>query len=600
MADIISLLPENISNQIAAGEVVQRPSSVVKELLENAIDAKSTQIKLIIKDAGKTSIQVIDNGTGMSETDARMCFERHATSKIKQSDDLFRIQTKGFRGEALAAIASVAQIELLTKSDESTIATRLQIEGGKFILQEPASHSKGSHFTVKNIFFNVPARRNFLKEDGTELKHILNEFERLAIAHQEISFHYHSNNHELYSLPATSLIKRIAGLFGNHLTEKLIYLEENTSYLKIKGYIGKPESAKKRRGMQYFFVNNRFVKSAYLHHAVQNAFDGLISPTETPIYFLFLELAPETIDINIHPTKTEIKFEDEKTIYLMLQTATKRALGKNNLSPSIDFDTEQLLDIDYRSNKAVKSPEISFDPKYNPFHSTAESDEKFTQNWQTRYENYQNQNLEFETETEQKDLFENKTENREFKCFQIHKKFIVAESNHGLLIVDQHRAHERILFEHYFSLYNSENGSCQQELFPNTLELGQADIQLIHELIPDLKKMGFDIALLSKNEVVIHGLPAELSGLNSAEIIEGILENYKINNLEIKLEKQDNLARSIAKNTCIKRGKELSEEEMKLLLNHLFNCEISNYSPSGKIIWKEFELSEIDNFLKNK
>ena len=602
MPDIISLLPENISNQIAAGEVVQRPSSIVKELLENAIDSGADTIKLIIKEAGKSLVQVIDNGSGMSETDSRICFERHATSKIKQSEDLFRIKTKGFRGEALAAIASVAQVELITRIAENEIATKIQIEGGKVVLQEPASHPKGSNFSVKNIFFNVPARRNFLKEDSTELKHIVDEFERVALAHKEIIFQFFSNNQELYHLPAGNLIRRIAGLFGNSLTEKLISLDESTPYLKINGYVGKPEHSKKRRGLQYFFVNNRFIKSPYLNHAVQSAYEGLIAPGDFPSYFIFLELSPESIDINIHPTKTEIKFEDEKTIYLMLQTAIKRSLGKNNLSPSLDFESEQLFEIQYSSkNKNISPPSVTYNPEYNPFQadSFSKKNKDLNSDWQKSFEEYTGNKIETEPANPNESLFEANQIDQNFRCIQIHRKFIIAESQFGLVMIDQHRAHERIMYEYYYKNLNSHQASSQQELFPNTLELSQSDTQLIQELIPDLKRIGFEVELLGKNSVVIHGKPAELSDMNSSEILEGVLENYKINNLEIKLDKLDNLARSLAKNTCIKSGKELNQEEMQMLLNHLFQCEISSYSPSGKLIWKELEVNEIDKLLKN-
>ena len=388
MPDIINLLPENIANQIAAGEVVQRPSSVVKELLENAVDAGATQISLLVKEGGKTLIQVIDNGKGMSETDARMCFERHATSKIKTADDLFAISTKGFRGEALAAISSVAQVELKTKTPEANAGTSIIIEGGNFISQEPCQCAVGSSFSVKNLFFNVPARRNFLKDDAIELRHIIDEFERVAMAHTDVAFKLISNTNEVYNLPATNLLLRIAGLAGNTLKDKLVSVNEQTPNITITGYVGTPASSKKKRGLQYFFVNNRFIKNAYLDHAVKSAYYQLIPEGENPAYFIFITVPPNVIDVNIHPTKTEIKFEDEKTVYAILKTSVKRALGKNNLAPSIDFDVEQIVEFNYAKNQgAPQAPKINYNPGYNPFN---EKTETRTNNgdWKTLYEDY--------------------------------------------------------------------------------------------------------------------------------------------------------------------------------------------------------------------
>src|ERR1700741_95890 len=559
MADIISLLPENVANQIAAGEVVQRPASIVKELLENAIDAGGTQIKLIVRDAGKTLVQVIDNGKGMSETDARMSFERHATSKIKTSEDIFRIQTKGFRGEALAAISAVAQVEFKTRLKDETLGSLIEIEASKVVKQEPCSCAEGSSFSVKNLFYNVPARRNFLKEDSTELRHIIDEFERVALPHPEISFLLYSNNNEIYNLPAALLIQRIGGLYGNHIKEKLVSAEETTTYLKIRGYTGKPASAKKRRGEQFFFVNNRFIKSGYLHHAVMSAYEELISPDEFPSYFLFLELPANMIDINIHPTKTEIKFEDEKTIYAMLRTAVKRSLGKADLAPSLDFEAEQSFEFKYtKDDKILTAPKISFNPDYNPFKTGTKSDGDYSkslhknnlQNWQNLYGDYVTKEkeevepggLNIEKELEQEKLFdEGPALNPEkVKCFQLHNKFIVMEAESGIFLIDQQRAHEKILYEHYLQAFSVQAINSQQELFPNTVELNAIDYSLVQELQADLKTLGFDIENFGRKSVVIHGIPADLHGMNSAEMLDGILENYKLNNLDVKLEKRDN------------------------------------------------------------
>ncbi|MFL5753020.1 MAG: DNA mismatch repair endonuclease MutL [Bacteroidia bacterium] len=619
MADIISLLPENVANQIAAGEVVQRPASVVKELLENAIDAGATQIKLIVKDAGKTLVQVMDNGKGMSETDARMSFERHATSKIKTSEDIFRIATKGFRGEALAAISAVAQVELKTKMKTSDLGTLIEIEANKVVRQEACSCSDGSSFSVKNLFYNVPARRNFLKEDSTELRHIIDEFERVALPHPEISFIFYSNNNEIYNLPATHLIQRIAGLYSNNLKEKLVSVEETTTYLKIKGYVGKPEAAKKRRGEQFFFVNNRFIKSGYLHHAVMSAYEELISPDEFPSYFLFLDLPANMIDINIHPTKTEIKFEDEKTIYAMLRTTVKRSLGKNNLAPSLDFETEQSFEFNYsKDNKILTAPKISFNPEYNPFKTNTKTDSDYTkslhknnlQNWQNLYGDYVSKDkeetkpggLNIESEIEQEKLFDEAPaiHPEKVKSFQLHNKYIVMEAASGLFLVDQQRAHEKILYDHYLQAFSNHAINSQQELFPNTVELSVTDYTLVQELQNDLKTLGFDIENFGKNSVVIHGIPADLHGINSAEMLEGILENFKLNNLEVKLDKRDNLCRAMAKNTCIKYGKALGEEEIKLLLSHLFATETPGYTVNGKNIIVELNINELEKLFKKR
>jgi DNA mismatch repair protein MutL len=614
MPDIISLLPENVANQIAAGEVVQRPASVVKELLENAVDAGATSIKLIVKDGGKSLIQVIDNGKGMSETDARMCFERHATSKLRTADDLFNIVTKGFRGEALAAISAVAQVELKTKTPDATVGILIENEGNKITVQEPCSCSTGTSFSVKNIFFNIPARRNFLKNDNIELRHIVDEFERVAIAHCDISFSLFSNNNEMYHLPASQLIVRIENLFSNSIKGNLVAVNEITPSFSIKGYVGKPSAARKKRGEQYFFVNNRFIKSPYLNFAVSDAYTDLISGDEFPSYFIFIELPPNTIDINIHPTKTEIKFIDEKTLFVILKAAVKRALGKANLAPSLDFDMEQSFDIDYSKPKEdIKAPQISFNKDYNPFktgggipkprdyENSLYKNNK--DNWETLYQTHTSHPQEqfIEQETQQEQLFEqSRTGVQPGKFFQLHNKYIVCESQEGLLLIDQHRAHERVLYEHYLKAFGSNAIHSQQDLFPQTLEMSAIDFDLIQQLKDELKYLGFEIENLGKNTIVIHGIPADLTGQNSIEVIEGILENYKLNNLDVKLEVRENLCRSVAKNTCIQYGKELSTDEMQLLTEHLFSLEHFSFSPSGKTIVSEMPAADIDKLFKKR
>lgn len=605
MADIIKLLPENIANQIAAGEVVQRPASAVKELLENAIDAGATQISLIVKEGGKALIQVIDNGKGMSETDARLCFERHATSKITTADDLFAIKTKGFRGEALAAIASVAQVELKTKTPETSAGTCIQIEGGKFVSQEFCQTAQGTSVNIKNLFFNVPARRNFLKDDAVEFRHIMDEFERVVLAHPEVSFKLHSNGNEVYNLPQTSLINRIAGLLGNSLKDKLVAVNEESPTISIRGYVGTPVSAKKRRGLQYFFVNNRFIKNAYLNHAVMGAYEQLIPADEFPAYFLFIDVPPNTIDVNIHPTKTEVKFEDEKNLYAILKTSVKRALGKNNLAPSIDFDVEQIVEFNYGTKADIKTPQIQVNPNYNPFADKKPGKESIDKkaaslaNWQTLYQDYVKPESERVLAGQEENLFHAQPVPFAVpeKFFQVQLKYIAAMYEDGILLIDQQRAHERILYEHYKKSFQQHLPS-QQELFPQTIELSSSDMLLLKELNEDLKKLGFDIVLFGKDTVVIQGIPADLSALNSKEVLNGLLENYKLNNLDVTLEMGENICRSLAKNTCIKYGKELQPEEMRLLMEHLFACENHSFSPNGKIVYTQISMHEIDKLFK--
>ena len=601
MADIINLLPENIANQIAAGEVVQRPSSVVKELLENAVDAGATQISLLVKEGGKALIQVIDNGKGMSETDARMCFERHATSKIKTADDLFAISTKGFRGEALAAISSVAQVELKTKTAEVLTGTSVIIEGGNFVSQEPCQCANGTSFSVKNLFFNVPARRNFLKDDTIELRHIIDEFERVAMAHTDVGFKLISNTNEVYNLPPTNLLLRVAGLAGNTLKDKLVAVNEQTPNISISGYVGTPASSKKKRGLQYFFVNNRFIKSGYLDHAVKSAYFQLIPDGEYPAYFLFITVPPNVIDVNIHPTKTEIKFEDEKTVYAILKTSVKRALGKNNLAPSIDFDQEQIVEFNYSKNQGVpQALKIQYNPSYNPFNDKGETKSAANTDWKSLYEDYvkpENQHTYTTAHTEENLFHAQKTEVSFDKVFQLQNKYIVAVTSEGLLLIDQQRAHERIMYEHYKKSAQHPIHS-QQELFPQTVELSSADMLLLKELNDDLKNLGFDIVPFGKDTIVVQGVPADLSSLNSVEVLNGLLENYKLNNLDIKLDKGENICRALAQNTCIKYGKELQFEEMKLLVEHLFACDEHAHSPQGKIVYTQINQTDIDKLFK--
>ena len=613
MQNVITLLPESVANQIAAGEVVQRPASIVKELLENAIDAKATFIKLIVKDAGRTLVQVIDNGSGMNPVDARMAFERHATSKIKKAEDLFDLHTKGFRGEALASIAAVAQVELKTRRDEDLVGQLVEIEGSKFIRQEECQAPVGSSFSVKNLFFNIPARRNFLKEDSIELKHIIDEFERVAMPHPAIHFQLFSNGNELYNLPASNLMERISGLFSKTMQSKLVQVSEVTDVVKISGYIGKPESAKKRRGDQYFFVNDRFIKSAYLNHSVMEAYRELIPGDTHPAYYLFLVVDPHTIDINIHPTKTEVKFQDEKTIYALLHSAVKRALGKANLAPSLDFNSEMSFDIDY--SKAVSQPTVSVNKDYNPFRTEPSQKHSYPkdtetdlqknnrQNWESLYANYSSADLSTESmglEVEQKPQQATLGyEQTEYKGFQLYLKYIVTPHHNGLLVIDQQRAHERILYEHYIATRTQKTATAsQQMLFPVTLELTPNDFALTDTLMPHFRQLGFDIEPFGKNTVVVQGTPAELGEFNTQEMIEGILETYKLNTFDTRLDPFENMCISMAKNAGIKYGKVLQDEEINLMLQHLFLCENPMYSPSGKPVIMEMGKAELDAFFK--
>ncbi len=615
MQNVITLLPESVANQIDGGEVVQRPASIVKELLENAIDAKATFIKLIVKDAGKTLVQVSDNGSGMNPVDARMAFERHATSKIKKAEDLFQLHTKGFRGEALASISAVAQVELKTKRDEDVVGQLIEIEGNRFIRQEECQAPTGSSFIVKNLFFNIPARRNFLKDDAVELKHIIDEFERVCLPHPDIHFQLFSNGNEIYNLPPTSLIERISGLFSKNLQGKLVQINEETDVVKISGYVGKPENSKKRRGDQYFFVNGRFIKSAYLNHSVAEAYRELIAADAHPSYYLFLEVSPESIDINIHPTKTEIKFQDEKIIYALLHSAVKRALGKANLAPSLDFNSEMSFEIDY--TKTVSQPTVTVNKDYNPFstgssaHSSGHKQPAYEtdlqkvnhQNWENLYQNYTNTDLKHENENLQLEKKAEQTKlNHEAvfqKGFQLYNKYIISAHENGLLVIDQQRAHERILYEHYIATKERNTATASQQiLFPVTIELSPNDYVLLESLMPHFKLLGFEIEPFGKNTVVVQGAPAELGEFNTQEMVEGILETYKLNTFDVKLDPFENMCKSMAKSAGIKYGKALDEQETMLMLQHLFLCENPMYSPNGKPVIMEMSKLELDAFFK--
>ena len=611
MTDIIHLLPDSVANQIAAGEVVQRPASAVKELMENALDAGGSKIMLIVKDAGKTLIQVIDNGCGMSETDARMSFERHATSKIKKVDDLFAIRTMGFRGEALASIAAIAQVELKTKRIGDEIGVRIDIEGSEIKQQEATNCAAGTSIAVKNLFYNVPARRNFLKTESVELRHIIDEFQRVSIPNPNIAFSLHHNNTQVFHLEPGTLKQRLMGLFGNSYNTRLVPVEENTGIVKIKGFVIKPDFAKKTRGEQFFFLNKRFIKNGYLHHAVQSAFEQLLPKDSFASYFLMLDVDPKTIDINIHPTKTEVKFEDEKAIYAFLRSTVKKSLGQFNISPSLDFDQEaHLYNMPLKPIDGIyRQPTIKVDENYNPFKTDkiqgAERELSNKSNWEKLYSRHADNQLAFEIKKEEESQQTINTEwdndlheSNKKLTYQLHNKYILTHIKTGFMVIDQQGAHERILYERMLDGFEKNKSASQQELFPKTIELNTPDFELMKELHSEIQTLGFDISEFGKNTFIIHGVPADTSAFDSVKLLEGLLENYKQNLLELKSDKRENLARSMARSTSIKSGKSLTQEEMHTIIDELFACRMPYSTPSGKPTITTFSSDDLDKRFK--
>ncbi|MBI4648832.1 MAG: DNA mismatch repair endonuclease MutL [Bacteroidia bacterium] len=600
MPDIIHLLPDSVANQIAAGEVIQRPASVVKELIENALDAESTQISINIKDAGKTLIQVIDNGHGMSETDARMAFERHATSKIIKAEDLFAITTMGFRGEALASVAAISNVELRTKRTDDEIGTSVQISASKVISQEPCSCNTGSNFTVKNLFYNLPARRKFLKSSTTEFRNIIEEVQRTAFSHPEITFILRHNETEIFNLPASNLKQRIINVIGKNKNQNLITVNTETSIINIQGYIGKPEFAKKSTGEQYFFVNRRFMKHPYFYKALMMAYSKILPPDVYPSFYIFLTVNPGTIDVNIHPTKTEVKFENEIAIFQILVAATREALGKFNIAPSLDFNTNTEFQIPVlKKDTEIKMPEIKTDPFYNPFVPDKNStnqwlsgrslrDVRNLQNWETLYKNSEQkieQPSDIETKIQRKagDKTDIETvQSQTGSFFQYKNKYIMTPVKSGLMLIDQKRAHERILFENYLITLNNRIKIVQKSLYPVIMELVPADFELLNELIPEIQLLGFDIEIFGKNAIVINGSPSELGDTNPVEIIEHFLEIYKNEQNSIGDEINEKIACSLAIASSVNYGKKMTEEEMRNLIDRLFACTTPSYSPDGK------------------
>lgn len=618
MSDIIQLLPDSVANQIAAGEVIQRPASVVKELVENAIDAGASNINVIIVDAGRTSIQVIDDGKGMSETDARLSFERHATSKIRKADDLFSLHTMGFRGEALASIAAVAQIDLKTRMEGEDLGTQLTISGSRFVGQEPCACPVGSNFTVENLFFNVPARRKFLKSNTTELNNIITAFERIVLVYPEISFTLHSNGTELFNLRSCSYRQRIVEVFGKRLNQDLLPIGVDTSLCRIHGFVGKPESARKKVLQQYFFVNERYMKHAYFHKAVMTAFDRLIPQGEQIPYFLYFEVPAENIDVNIHPTKTEIKFENEQAIWQILLASVKEAVGKFNDVPSIDFDTEGKPDIPvFNPNGSTSAPKISFNPQYNPFKQSYQPQRTTnTEGWESLYAG-----LDTNTETPQTDLFGQEDtpignvdngetiissvatapdatamiEDKSPTHYQYKGSYIMTAVKSGLMIINQHRAHVRILYEAYLRQLSEHKVHSQKVLFPEMVQFSVSDSVILEHILPEMTEMGFQLDNLGGGSYAVNGVPAGIEGLNAVTLITDMVAAAIESGTHVKEEIDHVLALSLARNAAIPQGQVLSNSEMESIVNELFACSNVNYTPSGTPIIAIMQQHDIEH-----
>jgi len=600
MPDKIQLLPDSIANQIAAGEVVQRPASVIKELVENAIDAGATEITVLVKEAGKALIQVIDNGYGMSETDARMSFERHATSKIRKTEDLFTILTMGFRGEALASIAAVAQVEMSSKQENTELGTNLKVEASEVKSQEPASCGKGTSVAVKNLFYNIPARRNFLKSNAVEMRHITDEFIRIALANSQVSFKLYQNDLETFNLPPGKLSQRIIGLFGSGYKEQMVKCEEETDHILVKGYLGKPEAAKKTRGEQFFFVNNRFIKSGYLHHAVLNAFEGLLAPDTHPFYVLFIEIDPKHVDVNVHPTKTEIKFDDERTVYGVIRATVRQALATHNVMPSIDFAS----DVNFGQFKTAEVPVTGTDTAYTQFRNIPK--DRNLDNWETLYGDQIRQsrlNYDVDGGASQESIIHKEsainTPQEEIagldeNTFQVQGKYIISPVKSGLLLVAQETAHERILYERFVGQLANRSGNAQQCMFPQNIELNPGDFSLVMELQDEISALGFIFEEFGGHGIVINAMPAGLTTSNEKELFEGLIEQFKRNKTELSVSVPDNLARAMAKRSALKEGQPLNKQECKSIIDSLFACENPNYAPDGSKTFFILDLKRIE------
>ena len=612
MADIIKLLPDHVANQIAAGEVVQRPASVVKELMENAIDAGATCIKLIVKDGGKTLIQVVDDGSGMSETDARLSFERHATSKISSAQDLFNLATKGFRGEALASIAAIAHVDMQTRTAANEVGTHLKIEGSKIVSQEVIATPEGTSISVKNLFFNIPARRNFLKSTQVELRHITDEFHRVALVHPNIEFHFYNNGSEIFNLPIGKHRQRIVHIFGSKMDNRLVPVSEETEVVKVSGFICKPEFAKKSRGEQFFFANNRYIKSPYLHHAVVAAFEGLIKSDTHPGYFLFLEVDPSSIDINIHPTKTEVKFDDENTLYAILRSTIKHSLGQFNVAPVLDFDHDPNLDTPYSyKEKGAVIPKVTVDASFNPFQeepvkkgrSGGSFRKQSTKGWEDLYEGlgHQNEHNEFssvviESESEEQGtLYSGEgVEEHLASTFQLRRKYVVSTVKSGMLVIHQNRAHERILFEKFLGEITVKEGVSQQLLFPLELSFNKQELAVVKEIHESLTNIGFVFDSLEKETVKVTGVPMMVPESGIGTVLDRLIADYMEGYSDGSISQAEMLAKALSRNLAVRTGDVLDSESQLMLVNNLFACKEPNLSPFQKITYTIISEGDID------
>ncbi len=593
MSDIIHLLPDAIANQIAAGEVVQRPASVVKELMENAIDAGAARVRLIIKEAGRALIQVVDDGSGMSETDARMSLERHATSKIRTAEDLFTIKTMGFRGEAIASIAAVSQFEMKTRLTEKELGTLLVVEGSEVKRQEPVASDKGTSISVKNLFYNIPARRNFLKSNPVEMRHIVEEFQRIALAHPEISFSLIHGDDTLFDLEPAKLGQRIVGLFGKTYQTQLAPCSEETDLMAITGYIGKPESAKRTRGEQFIFVNHRFIRSNYLNHAVAGAYEGLLSDNTFPFYVLFISIDPRHIDVNVHPTKTEIKFDDERAVYAVVRATVRQALGAHNLTPALDYSADINLVSKISQSQTLSREQYLDEQLGSSLHRST------LRNWEKLFD---------EERPTQSALFGQldvapassspAPGSDQVPVFQAQPGYLVRPVKNGLMIIHQQAAHERILFESYLKKIRDKSATTIQSLFAQTVSLSTADFTLVMEMEREIKALGFQFEVLGKNTLVVTGMPTEAIGKNEKDLFEGLLEQFKLNQSALTVPIQDNLARSLAKRSAIRMGEVLSREQMDALVDRLFSCNNPNYSPDGNTTFFIFDTSKIESYFR--
>ena len=611
MADIIKLLPDHVANQIAAGEVVQRPASVVKELLENALDAGANCIKLIVKDGGKALIQVVDDGIGMSATDARLSFARHATSKIQKAEDLFNLSTKGFRGEALASIAAIAHVDMQTRPDGEETGTQLRIEGSEVVSQEVAVTPKGTSLAVKNLFFNIPARRNFLKSNHVELRHITDEFHRVALAHPAVAFHFYNNGGELFNLPADNYRKRIVNIFGSRTNQKLVPVEEETPIVKIKGFITKPEFAKKSRGEQFFFVNNRFIKSPYLHHALVAAFEGLIKSDTYPGYFLYLEVNPASLDINIHPTKTEVKFDDEHSLYAILRSTVKHSLGQFNVVPALDFNHDPNLDTPYGfRNKSAVTPQVTIDAEFNPFREkrsggvATQSFRKPTDNWDSLYvgmessmcDTHSSGSITYESDTITGSIFEGEPAQQETvtTTFQIRRKYIVTTIKSGMVVIDQSRAHQRVLYERFLKNSTIKEAVSQQLLFPLNLSFSTSEIGVLQEIEGILVSVGFIFDTISNESVTVKGVPLLVTESEVGMVLDQLISDYQQEISGESFSHTDMLSKTLAKTLSVKTGEVLDRQSQLALVNDLFACKESMTSPFNKPVYITITENDID------